>query len=59
MKQAWQKQSRRMRNDATHQQAYITQLLQQNVFQEVEQALVSFQRKQPVVDYFQSSQQRN
>lgn len=50
LKQAWKQQPRRIRNDPTHQHAYITQLLKQNVFQEAEQELVSFQKKTPVAE---------
>lgn len=47
LKQVWEKQPRKIRKDPIHQAAYINQLLEQNVYQEAEQALVAFQKKQP------------
>lgn len=47
LRQIWEKQPRKVRKDPVHQAAYVKQLLQQNVFQEAEQALVGFQKKNP------------
>lgn len=50
LKQVWEKQPRRIRNDPMHQQSYVKQLLEQGVFQEAEQVLVGFQKKNPVAE---------
>jgi len=50
LKQTWGKQPRKVRKDPVHQAAYVKQLLQQSVFQEAEQALIGFQKKNPVTE---------